>query len=242
MLESKSLEINNNLSDINNNNIIIITLSPLKEDGSLKSEVDLFGCDSKCFLPIVITITEEEEEAPTQLQIIRNNVAKSLHVAAKKSITQSKNKLSNILELGTIVAIKIPSCDLQKLSFKNLLLSIYEYSEEVDKYRLQTLCQTRIVQGYFDKKEFVHVHYNLNISNAAPLDNSFKITTSLRTIVRLDHYKFIGCQCSGRCQNNICFCKKVGKHCNPDLCRHKHKSNCLNRVYVKNVTTRKKCI
>ena len=179
------------------------------------------------------------------LDAIRQDVSKSLHLAAKKSIAQNKKIQSTILELGTLVAIKVPPCDLQKLSFRNLILSIYEYVKDIDKYRLQTLCKTRIVDGYFDKREFVDVYHHLNIStivldnnNNNNNNNSLPIVSSLRTIVRLDNYKFIGCQCSGRCQGNICFCKKVGKYCNPELCKHKHECNCLNKKYVKNVKTR----
>ena len=178
-----------------------------------------------------------------QQSSIRQKVSKSLHLAAKKSIQKNERKRTGILELGTIVAIKIPACDLQKLSFRNLLLSICSYSKDIDKYRLQTLCKSRIVDGYFDRREFIDVYNHLNISAISKNDDynnssSVPIVSSLRTIVRLDNYKYIGCHCSGRCQSNVCFCKKVGKYCNLELCKHKHNCTCLNVKYEKHVKTR----
>ena len=159
-----------------------------------------------------------------QIDNIRRKASAGLQDAAEKSKTNNKIA-QDILPTGTIVAVRIPSVDQTKLSFRNILLCVFRYCSDISKYQLCTIDKSVLIDGYFDGREFISVcSTNVNIQ----LHQNPSRTLSLRSIVRLENYKYVGCKCTGRCQSKSCFCRRVGKVCDENLCQHSHSTLCLN--------------
>ena len=156
-------------------------------------------------------------------EIVNNNAQK-----------EQEEKTDNVvIDIGTPIIVKVPKIDCPKLSFPNVIGIINKYMVEIDKYEIKT--NHGIIDTYFSKHDF-QLCVNLSVY-IAPDDNNERV--SLRSLVKLDCSKFVGCKCYGVCQNNICFCYKLKKKCG-NYCKHRKNDRCLNRNPYKEYAKRKR--
>ena len=138
-----------------------------------------------------------------------------------------------VFVIGDIVSIAIPKVDrFHKLSFPNLIGKIVKYFPQINKYQVYT--------SHGKLHERLSPYDMQRCPNIAIDFVESSVEISLRAISRILAYETKGCKCSGRCQNNVCFCKKMNKFCNVAICQHTHKSVCVNVDMTRNTSTRSK--
>ena len=163
--------------------------------------------------------------------------AKNLKKAADRMSKRTTNEAVILLSPGTPVLIPIPSVDRAKLAFPNLIGVIYDFNDKINKYKVITT--HGILRDAFSPHQLQQCSSkNLVLdSNSMSMDSTKEI--SVRTASRLESFMFVGCKCSGKCANKVCFCIRVNKKCNPLICKHKHESSCINISLKDKIDTRK---
>ena len=166
-----------------------------------------------------------------KINVCRKRVVKNFNHSAKSYCKQSNiSDNADTIPVGTPVTLNIPEVDTVKCGFSNIIGVVHSYNSVINKYRIKT--EFGIIQDYFSI-ECIKQCPNLVVN----FDNIVKFI-SLRTAARHSSNRFIGCKCSGKCQNATCFCKKVGKICNDMICKHKHNGVCLNKEFDKKKSKR----
>ena len=187
---------------------------------------------------------------------IRLDAASNMIKTANKLLEKQEkigHTSQDVLTKNTIVVLRVPKVDRHKLGLPNLVCRIRNFFPETGNYNLCSLDYSINIEGCYLRKDFIDVlNQNVIISESHlkhaatehyPASLLQKSNVSLRTIVRYENYKFIGCNCVGKCINNVCFCRRVNKACSATICKHKNvcKNRCLSDS-IGNRRTKKKMI
>ena len=178
----------------------------------------------------------------SNVNIVREKVAQELENSSSKNVIDNDDE-EDVIVRGTPVTVEIPKIDYPtKLSFPNIIGVIYKYHPDIKKYQIKT--KHGMINRYFLRRDIRECpNLSIDISyddDDDDDDDDNNVFLPIRKLAKLDCINFVGCKCSGKCQNNVCFCFRVKKLCGK-FCKHKHSTTCTNKLMSKRETKRRSC-